>query len=146
MTILGRLNADLVHAMKGGDAPRKDALRFALSVVHNREIEKRSKGAGEPLADADVIEALQKEIKKRKESIALFRKGGRNDLAEKEERDIAYLESYVPAPLTEAELLVVIAEARKKGITEFGPLMKEVMQLAKGRADGRAVGELITRE
>ncbi len=145
MTLLETLRNDITVAMKEGDAERREALRFVMAALHNREIEKRGKSDTRPLSDEETVDVLQRELKKKRESIALFRRGGRADLASKEEREIRIIECYVPASLGKGEILRLIAAARAKGITEFGLLMKDVMGEAKGRADGRLVAELLKK-
>src|SRR3989344_9426623 len=100
MALKERLQADLLNSLKSGDAERASVLRLAISQVKNREIEKQGKEGSGDLSDGEVQEVLQKELKKRRESIELFRKGNREDLAKKEEFEMKVVEEYLPPPVT----------------------------------------------
>ena len=125
---------------------RAGVLRFLIAQVHNREIEKHGAGKGSELTDEETIEVLGREAKKRREALELFRKGGRADLAEKEERELRVVEGYLPAQLSREELERIVEDALKQGAGDFNSVMREVMKQAKGRADGRLVGELVKKK
>jgi len=138
---------DLKIAMKSGQEFEVGIFRFILSAFHNKEIEKKGKG-GEPiLSDDEVIEVLTREVKKRKEAIEIYNGGGRNDLAEKEARELVVIKKYLPEQLSEAEIeKVVRAAIVKTGAKEtkdFGKVMAEAMKELKGRADAREVNQII---
>ena len=136
-----RLREDLKTALLGGDKERAGVLRFLLAEIHNKEKEKQ---AGEQsLSEEEAISVLQKEMKKRKEAVELFKKGGRDDLIKKEEAEIAVIESYLPKQLTPAEIKAVIDKIFESGSKDFNSLMREAMKELKGRADGRVVSELV---
>ena len=120
------------------------ALRMALSAIHNREIEAR--GA---IGEEAVRKVLAAMVKQRRESIDLFRRGGRDDLAGKEEAEIAVLEAYLPKPIADAEIESLareaIAAAGAKSPSDLGRVMKELMPKVAGRADGRIVNEIVRR-
>lgn len=145
MKLRSRIQDDIKIAMKASDAARLSALRLSLSAIKNKEIEKRGE-----LADADVIQVLATLIKQRKESIELYTKGGRADLAQKEEAEIAVLQSYLPAALGEAELKVLIvaaiAEAGAAGPKDMGKVMKILVPKVQGRADGKLVSDLVKQQ
>src|SRR5690349_2181052 len=93
----------LVGAMKAGDAPRRDAIRLIQSALKNRDIELRG-AANPPEDDVLVTEVLQKMIKQRRESIEMYRKGGREELAEAEAAEVAVIETFLPKQMSDEEL------------------------------------------
>jgi hypothetical protein len=146
MSILERIIGDLKTAMKSGDHVRVDALRFILAGVQGAEKEKYAKAPGVALTDEEAIAVLQKEAKRRKESIELFKKGNRPDLVSKEEADLKVLSEYVPKELSVEEIEKVVEGLIAKGISDFNSLMKEAMKELKGRADGKTVGEVVKKK
>ena len=161
MNLKDTINEDIKSAMKSGLNDEASALRFLNSVIKNKELEKRNRLSkeGRPLAeleklseliDEEVINVILGEIKKRKESIAQYEKGGREDLAEKEMSELEILKKYVPEEMPEGELRSII----RKKITEidgatmkdFGKIMGLVMAEVKGRAEGGAVKKIIEEE
>ncbi len=145
MAFLERIRSDATAALKAGDQARADALRFSLAQIQNREIEKRGTGNKDPLTDDEVMDVLRKEVKKKRESIELFRKGGREDLATKEERELGYLQGYLPAEPTAEEIETIVRELRASGLNDFKSIIREAMKRLKGRADGKAVGAAIQK-
>jgi uncharacterized protein YqeY len=143
MALLQKINEDLKAAMKGGDKPRVEVLRFTLASVNAAQKEKALKDPQATLGDEEVIVVLQKEAKKRKDSIELFRQGNRDDLVAKEEGDLKMLYDYLPAELSRDEIAAIVKEAKAGGASDFSAIMKEVMKVAKGRADGKTVTEVI---
>ncbi len=143
MTLLPKIQDDIKLAQKAGNPERVDVLRFLLAQVHNKEIEKRGKGKDEVLSDEEVIEVLQKEVKKRKESIELFRKGNRGDLVRREEEQLAFVLPYVPAMMGRPEVEKIIDKLVASGVSAGNDLMKAAMQKLKGKADGRMVAEIV---
>ena len=137
-----RLNEDLKTAMKSGDSTRKDAIRFILSAIKQVEIDTR-----ETLTDERVFGILQTEAKKRRDSSSEARKAGREDLAVKDEYELALIESYLPTQLTreqiEVEARAVIAEVGATSPKEQGTVMKVLLPKVKGRADGKLVNEVV---
>jgi len=147
MTLQETITGDARGAMKGEDALRLMTLRMLLSAIHNREIEKHGKGETEPLTNDEVREVVRREAKKRKEAIALYEQGGRAELAEKESHELKVLEAYLPPELSAEELKTIVApiveKAKSAGVHEFGKVMGQVMAAVKGKADAKAVGELV---
>lgn len=146
MSILEKITSDLKVAMKSGDRVRVDALRFILAGVQGAEKEKHAKAPGVALTDDEAISVLQKEVKRRKEAIDLFKKGNRSDLVSKEESDLAIIAEYVPKELSVAEVEKVVDGLIAKGVADFNSLMKEAMKELKGRADGKTVGDVVKRK
>jgi len=152
MSIADRINADIVTAMKAKDDHRVTTLRMVKSALRSKEIDKR-----EPLNEAEQIAVLSTLIKQRRESVESFTKGGRPELAQKEQAEIDLIETYMPQAAGEDQLreIVQIAIAHlassggKPGPRDMGAAMKVVQQriLADGlRADGRLVSELVRAE
>ena len=138
MAIRERIDADIISAQKAADAARLSVLRLMLSEIKNKEIEKR--GA---LTDEEVTEVLRREVKKRKDAVILFMKGGRTDLVEKDTADITVIEAYLPALMSREDVARVVNEVCASGISDFPSVMREAMKKLKGKADGALVSEII---
>jgi uncharacterized protein YqeY len=128
--------------MRSGDALRRDTLRMAESAIYNAE--KRDRRA---YSDDEVAAVLAREVKTRRESVEAFRKGGREDLASKEESEIGILAAYLPEQLSEATIAALVDEAisatAASGPGDMGKVMGWLSPRTKGRADGRAVSQLV---
>ncbi len=138
-----KLTDDLKESLKARTSERTDVVRFLLAQLQNREIEKRSTGQAPVLAEEEAIEVLQKEVKKRREAIELFKKGGRPELVQKEEKQLAYINGYLPAEMSREELEKIIDDLKHQGFSDFNSLMKEAMKKVKGKADGKLVSEIV---
>jgi len=129
------------QAMRAGDKPRLSTVRMALAAIKQREVDDRAE-----LDDTQVLGVLEKMIKQRRESAALYRDGNRADLADKEEAEVALLSTYLPEQLTDEEIDALIADAiastGAEGIRDMGKVMGKLKAAAQGRAD---MGELGTR-
>lgn len=147
MTLREKLDADLKESMRARDQVRVDTIRGIKSAVKYKEVEG---GEVKVLDEPAIIKVIQGEIKKRKDSSEQFRAAARVDLAEKEEREAALLQAYLPQPLTteEVEKLVdeAIAETGAKTPKEMGLVMKAVQPKTAGRADGKVVSELVKKK
>jgi hypothetical protein len=144
MTLRERLDADMKTAMKAKDELRLNVVRGVKSAIKYREVE------GEKaivLDEAGILQVLGSEIKKRRDSVEQYRAGHREDLATKEEAEIAVLQGYLPAQLSPEELGRKVAEAIAKvgaqGPRDMGAVMKALMPEVQGRADGKLVSELV---
>ena len=128
-------------ALKSRDEVKLSTLRLLLAAVHNEEIRLRKELGADEIQK--VIATLSKQ---RSEAIDLYRKGGRNDLAQKEEAELEILQAYLPQPLTEQEVQTLIresiAELGATGVQDLGKVMKQVMPKVSGRTDGKRVNEL----
>ena len=128
--------------MRSGDTLRRDVLRMAQSAAYN--VEKRE---GRELSDDEVVGVLTREVKTRRESVEAFRKGGREELAQKEEAEIAILQTFLPQSLTTAELEVLVDEAiAATGAAtprDLGKVMGWLSPRTRGRADGKQVSGLV---
>ncbi len=141
---VSRLQADLTVAMKAGDKERTSTLRLLLNAVKNESLV----GSGE-VDEPRFLALVQKGIKQRQESVEAFRKGGRAELAAKEEREIQVLAGYLPPPASEEEILAEItafvAERGLAGPQAIGPIMKEMTARFAGRADGATISRVARR-
>ena len=142
MTLIGRIEDELKDAMRAGDTGRRDALRLILNALRGAEKELQR-----PLNDAEELQVLQRERRRRTEAADAFRAGERDDLAAREEGELAVLEEFMPTPLSEAELEEiiddVIAEVGATSMRDLGRVMADVMPQVAGRADGSAVSQLV---
>jgi uncharacterized protein YqeY len=142
MTLLERLGEDLKQALKAKDAVRVSTLRLARAALHNAEIQR-----GRPLTDEEAQEVLRLEARRRKEAIEAFRRAGREEMAHREELELAVLLEYLPTPLSEEELRRIVQEAiqRLGASTEWdvGRVIGAVMREVRGRAEGRDVERLV---
>lgn len=140
-----KISADLKTAMKVGDAVRVSVLRFLLSALRNAEIELRP--AGKEVTDEVVLSVLGKQVKQRRESIAAYEAGSRADLVQKEKEELAILQAYLPEPMSEDAIRKIVKDAVvQSGSREMGVLMKAIMPLVKGKADGSLVRRLVEEE
>ena len=133
-----KINDELKTAMKAQDQRRVSTLRLVNSALKNADIEAR--GQGKPaLGDDDVLAVLQKMIKQRQESIELYVKGGRNELAEQERAEIKIISSYLPAQMSEAEVKSAVAAIVKDigaaGMKDMGKVMAALKQRYAGKMD-----------
>ena len=139
--MLDQIQADLKDAQLAKDQIRISTLRMLLSEIHNREIQK-----GGQLSGQDVIQVIQREVKKRKEAAGGFRQGGREEAALKEESELKILESYLPAQLSTEELTELVEQTIKEvgaSSADIGKVMSALMPKIAGRADGGIVSALV---
>jgi uncharacterized protein YqeY len=130
--------------MRSGEALRRDTLRMAESAIYNAEKRERRE-----YSDDEIAAVLSREVKTRRESVEAFRKGGREDLASKEEAEIAILAVYLPEQLSEAEIERLVRDAvaatGASSPRDMGKVMGAVSPKTKGRADGRLVSQVAAR-
>ena len=142
MSLKARINDDVKAAMRAGDARRRDALRLLLAAVKQREVDERRE-----LTDADVVSVIDRMTKQRRESIAQFEKGGRQDLAQKEQFELELLQGYMPQALSDAEIATAVAEAISatggKGPADMGKVMGALKGKLAGRADMAKVSAMV---
>ena len=143
MTLQEKLGQEIKTAMLARDADRLGALRMLKSTLGYILIEKKA----ETISDADFVSVVQKEVKKRRDSIEHFEKGGRPELAAKEKQEITVLENFLPQQLSPDDLEKLIRDAiAETGATskkEMGPVIKAVQTKAAGRADGKTISQLV---
>jgi uncharacterized protein YqeY len=142
MALKERLDEDMKQAMRAKAQLRLDTIRMLKSAIKYREIE-----LAKALDDAEVTAVVAGEIKRRRDAIEQYRAGNRQDLADKEQKEIEVLQAYLPQQLTEAELRAKVDEAVKKvgaqGMKDMGAVMKALMPEVQGRADGKVVSDLV---
>lgn len=144
MSLKERIQTELTAAMRSGDSLRRDVLRMATNSAYN--LEKRQK---KPLSEDELLAVLGREVKTRRESVEAFRRGGREELAVKEEAEIAILQEYLPEALSEAEIAALVDEGvAATGATsarDLGKVMGWLAPRTRGRADGKRVSELVAK-
>lgn len=142
MNLKQQLTEAMKTAMKAKDSLRLSAVRMILAAVKNREIEQRQE-----LDDEAVLGVLTTLAKQRREAAQAYRDGGREDLAAKEEAELAMLQDFLPAPLTGDELVALIeravVETGAASMKDMGKVMKIVSAETLGRADGKTVSDLV---
>ena len=144
MSLAKKIDSDLIEALKAGDKAKVTVLRGLKSDLKYKLIAK-----GEDLTDDDMIAVLSSAAKKRRESIEQFKQGNRDDLAEKEQAELAVIEQYLPAQMGEDEIRQIVADAIEEtgadSPQKMGLVMKVVMPKVKGKADGKLVNRLVAQ-
>lgn len=142
MTRIETIEDGIKEAMLSRDAERRDALRLIVNALKNSEKELQR-----PLSEDEELQVLQRERKRRVEAAEAFRNGGREEQAEAEERELAILEEFMPAPLSEDEIEEIvddaIAEVGATSMADLGRVMADVMPQIAGRADGSTVSQIV---
>ncbi len=141
--LLDQFQQDVNVSLKKGDKVRVETLRFLLSAVRNLAIAKYGRAGEASLTDADVLDVVKKQVKTHRESIEAFQKGNRPDLVEKEQKELAILETFLPKELSDEELKALLAPVVASGETNFGLLMKQAMAKVEGKADGGRVAAML---
>ncbi|UCC59469.1 MAG: GatB/YqeY domain-containing protein [Dehalococcoidia bacterium] len=138
-----KLAADLKDAMKSGDKTRLEVVRMLRASIKNAEIKQQKS-----LEDPDILGVIAKEAKQRRESIAEFTKGNRQDLVAKEEAELAIIIGYLPEQISREEIITaarqVIEEIGARGPSDKGKVMQKLMPQLKGKAEGRDINETVT--
>ena len=142
MELLAKLQEDLKTAMKGGDSETVGTIRMLQAAIQNEHI---AKGKEKEFTDEDVMAVLRKEAKKRRESADVFAGAGRTDLAEKEEKELALIKTYLPLELSDQEVEAIVAEVVAGGQSEFGKVMGAVMAKIAGRAESGKVSAAVRK-
>ena len=140
------IKAALVTAMKGGDKPRTATIRLIQSAIKNRDIELRT-GTAPADDDAVVMEVLQKMVKQRRESIELYEKGGRQELADQEKAEVAVIEGFLPAQMSDSEAAAaidsIVAETGASSAKDMGRVMAAVKERLAGKLDMSKASALV---
>ncbi|MDO8955632.1 MAG: GatB/YqeY domain-containing protein [Deltaproteobacteria bacterium] len=146
MMLKEQISKNFNEALKARDERKLSALRLLRTEIKKREVS----GQKKELADAEVMETITTLVKQRRESIRLFREGQRQDLVEKEEAELQFLQTYLPQPLSQSaiEVLIdqVLLETRATGMKDQGKVMKAVMAKISGRAEGKIVSEIVKQK
>jgi len=141
--MLSRIREDMKQALKAGEKPRLSTIRMLLAAVMNEAIERRQE-----LDEAEILTIVQREIKQRRNAIAEFSKGKREDLVRQAEQEIAFLEAYLPQQLNEAELEKIVrsvVDELNATTKELGKVMGKLMPLVKGQAEGNRVQAMVKK-
>jgi len=161
--LIEEIKKDLVAFQKEKNETAVSSLRMLVSAVINKQKDKRLKISGENpgfneeelseksvLTDEETIEVISSEVKKRRDSILSFEKGGRQDLVEKEKAELEIIKKYLPEEMGEEEIRVLVKEAviktNARGMKDIGPVMKEIVPQTKARADGNLVARIVKEE
>ena len=141
MTLKEKLLADMKEALKAKDSLRLNTIRSVISAIKNQEIDLRKE-----IEEEEILTLVTREVKKRKEASALFKKGRRTDLMEKEDQEMVVLQVYLPEQVSEEVLRKriqeVIAETGAEGMKDFGKIMKALVPEFKGKADNALIKDL----
>ncbi len=148
MSLKDKIAEDIKIALKKSEATELSTLRMLSASITNKEIELRKKDIG--LSDSEVLDVISSEAKRRKDAIAEYQKAGRTELAQKEEEELSVLKKYLPAEISDEDLLRIVQdgvrEAGGAGEKDFGKVMKIVMPTLKGKASGDRISAVLRRE
>lgn len=144
-----KIQDDLTTGLKAGDSFLVSTLRFLLAEINNLKIAIYPPSVGGDLTDEDIISVLQKQVKSHRESIEMFEKGKRQDLVEKEKKELEILTSYLPKQMEEAEIRGIaekaVSDTGAKTMADMGKVMGVVMPQVKGKAEGSTVSALVRK-
>jgi len=142
-----QLRKDIQDAQRAHDQLKLDTLRMALSAIHNLEVARtdhKNPEFGQPLTEADCMKVLEQEVKKRNQAIPFYKKAGRTELAEKEQREMEILQTYIQgSQMSDDELRAVVAKLVEEQGKEFKRVMPLAIKETKGRADGARVQQIV---
>lgn len=142
MSLKDKLTEDLKQTMRQGDEQRRSTLRLVMAAIKNAEIEKRRE-----LKEGELLAIIAKEAKQRRESIVQFERGGRQDLADREKAELQILLAYLPEQLgreeIEAQARQIIEEVGAASPAQMGQVMRQLMPLMQGKADGKLVSQVV---
>ncbi len=140
---LDDLRSDLTASMKKGDSVRVDTLRFLLAAIRNAAIAKYGAAGEASVTDADILDVVKKQAKTHRESIEAFTKGNRPELVQKEQKELAVLEAFLPKEMSDEELKKLLEPVVASGENNFGLLMKQAMAAVGGKAEGGRVSSVL---
>jgi len=142
-----QMRKDIQDAQRAHDQLKLDTLRMALSAIHNLEVARtdhKNPEYGQPLTEADCYKVLEQEVKKRNQAIPFYKQGGRNELAEKEQREMEILQTYIQdSQMSDNELRAAVAKIVEEQGKEFRRVMPLAIKETKGRADGARVQQIV---
>jgi len=142
MALADQIKTDMEQALRKGEKLRLSTLRLIVSAMNYYEIEKQKK-----VDDAGAIEVLSREAKKRRESIEAFEKGNRQDLADQEKAELAIINEYMPQQMSPEEITAaaqkIISQVGAKSPADKGKVMQQLVPLTRGKADGKAVSDIV---
>ena len=144
-----RFKSELQQAMKSREPLKVSTLRLILAAIKDRDLDSRSKGNGDAIADSNILEILSKMVKQRKESISAYKKAGRNDLADQEDNEIKIISEFLPQKLTNGELKKIIEDTisatNSETIRDLGKVMAEIKNNYAGRCDLAEVSNILRK-
>ncbi len=142
-----QLRKDIQDAQRARDQVKLDTLRMALGAIHNLEVartDRKNPEYGQPLTEGDCLKVLEQEVKKRNQAIDMYKQGGRNDLAEKEQRELDILQTYLQASqLGDDDIRAIVSRLIAEHGKEFRRVMPLTMKETKGRAEGARVQRIV---
>ncbi len=142
-----QLRKDIQDAQRARDQLKLDTLRMAVGAIHNLEVartDRKNPEYGQPLTESDCFKVLEQEVKKRSQAIPFYKQGGRNDLADKEQREMQILQAYIQGTqMSDDELRAVVARLVEEQGKEFKRVMPLAIKETKGRADGARVQRIV---
>lgn len=145
MTLREQIDQELTEAMRAKDKPKVSTLRILKSAIYNWQI-----AAQKEPQESDILTIIQKEIKSRQDSIILYQKGGREELAQKETQEIEILKKYLPVQLSEGQIRdhvkETISQTDANGPQDMGKVMGPLMEEFRGEADGAVVARIVKEE
>ncbi len=145
MNLEAKINEELKQSLKSGNKVRTETLRSLRASI----IEFNKSGAGREMNDDDELKILNSNAKKRRDAIDMYKQGGRRELAEKEEHELAIIEEFLPKQLSdeelEAELMPIISDVGATGHSDLGKVMGAAMKSLKGKADGNRVQTMVRK-
>ena len=145
MGLKSRITEEITAAVKSRDQFKVDTLRMVISAVKNKEIEKKA-----DIDDETIISIISTLVKQHREAADLYRKGDREELASKEEKEIELLKGYLPEAIEDEELARIVAEVAEElaasSLADMGKVMKAVMARVAGRAEGNLVSDLVKKQ
>ena len=134
-----RFKLELQEAMKSKDSPKVSTLRLVLAAIKDRDLDSRSKGNGDIIPDSNILEILSKMVKQRNETIAIYKKAGRNDFADQEEIEIKIISEFLPKQLSQTEIKKIMEDSIIKtgaeNIRDLGKVMAEIKNNYAGKCD-----------
>ena len=144
MPLQQKLMEEMKEGMRTGDSDRVSVIRLLRASIKNKEIDK---GKGQLLTEDEILQVISTAVKQRKESIEQFLKGGRQDLVDKEKRELAILQSFLPQPISDealqAKVKEAIAQAGATDVKQMGKVMKILIPQLLGKADGNKISEMV---
>jgi len=144
-----RFKSELQKAMKSRETLKVSTLRLILAAIKDRDLESRSKGNGDVIADSNILEILSKMVKQRRETISTYKKAGRNDLADQEDEEIKIISEFLPKKLTNGELKKIIEDTiratHSETIRDLGKVMAEIKNNYAGRCDLAEVSNILRK-
>ena len=146
--LLEKISSSLKEAMINKDSFKTSVLRMVIAAVRNKEIEK--KGKGQDMTEDDVVDVLRKEIKKRKDASEMYQSGGRMESANEEEKELQFIESFLPAQMSDDEIKKIVSEILEGFVNptqkDFGAIVKAVKEKTGNNADGGVIAQIVKKK